>query len=149
MPAVYRVDRRENTPESRSSDNEASLVRSDSGTGVETRSSRPSLPPPPPFFVLLLFSATQLPSYAASAYLFPCWTARMAVINRARAAGIRGIKRATCCCLHVRIHLCIPGKKKISDDRPANPIYSPVLGMSLLLRLSDRSLFVVDLCLCV
>lgn len=38
MLTVYRVDRGENTLEFRS-DNEASLVRSDSGTGVETHSS--------------------------------------------------------------------------------------------------------------
>lgn len=110
------------------------------------RSSRPPPSPPPSFFVLLLFSATQLPSYAASAYLFP--GPRMAVINRAREAGIRGIKRATCCYLHVRAST-YTWKKKISDDRPANPICNPVLGVPLLLRLFDRSLFVVDLCLCV
>lgn len=123
MPAVYRIDRRENTPESRSSDNEASLVQSDSGTGVETRSSQPPLPP---FFILSLFSATQLPSYVAFAYLFPCWTARMAVINRARATtGIRGIKRATCCCLHISISTYIRKKKKVSDGPFRQPHLQP------------------------
>lgn len=137
MPAVYRVDRRENTPEPRSSDNEAFLVRNDSGTGVETRSSRPPPPPAPLFFILLLFSATQLPSYVASAYLFPCWTARMAVINHARASGIRGIKRATCCCLHIRI----PEKKKDFGGRPVRPICNPTLALLFLLRLFGHLAF--------
>lgn len=87
------------------------------------RSSRPPPSPPPSFFVLLLFSATQLPSCAASAYLFP--GPRMAVINRAREAGIRGIKRATCCCLHVRVHLRIPGKKRFRTTVSPTPFTIP------------------------
>jgi len=73
MLTMYRVDRRENTPESRSPDNEASLARSDSGTGIETHS---SLATSPSLFVLLLFFATQLPPYTAFTYLFPCRTVR-------------------------------------------------------------------------
>lgn len=115
-------------PESRPSDNEASLVRNDSGTRIET-----PLKPASSFS-----SSTFLRSFAflrdPASFLrglrvpFP-WTARMAVINRARAAGIHGIKRATCCCLHVRA-FTYTRKKKISNDRPANPICNPVLGAS-------------------
>lgn len=114
----------------------------------EMRNAQPP-PPPPPFFVLLLLSATQLPSYVAFAYLFPCWTAWMAVINRARIVGIRGIKLATCCCLRIRISSTYTRRKKISD-RPANPICNPALALLFLPRLVGHlafSLFVVDLCL--
>lgn len=113
------------------SDNEASLARSDSGTGtgIETYSEPgcrylPSPPPTlslplhPPILVLLLFFTTQLPPYAAFTYLFPCRTARMAVINRARVAGIRGVQRATCCCLHVSTY---SRKKRLRTTVPPSP----------------------------
>lgn len=95
MPAVYRVDRRENTPELRLwLDNEASPGRSDSGTGVETHSSLPaSLPSSPaphpiPFFSFFCFPprppASNLRCFCVP---FPGSRARMAVINCARVAG--------------------------------------------------------------
>lgn len=141
---MYRVDRRENTLESRSTDNEASLVRSDSGTGVETHSSlaatTSSFPSLSSFFCFSLRSSFFLPTQLSRTFS----RARMAVINRARVAGIRGVQRATCCCLYIST------KKKASDDhshlRPCfnfvvfYPFLRPLVGRLELL------LLVADLC---
>lgn len=126
MLTVYRIDRCENT--SRSTDNEASLARSDSGTGVETHF-KPGCHylPLPPLASFFCFSS-RLPPYAAFTYLFPCRTARMAVINRAGLAGIRGAQRATCCCLYIST-----GRGKKSFERPSRhphlrPCFNPVVS---------------------
>lgn len=109
----------------------------------EMRNAQP--PPPPPFFVLLLLSATQLPSYVAFAYLFPCWTAWMAVINRARIIGICGIKLATCCCLRIRISSTYTRRKK-DFGRPSRQPHLQPRSSSVVSSSSCRSFSVFSLC---
>lgn len=71
MPTVYRVDRRENTPGSRSTDNEASLGRSDSGTGVETHSSLAATISPFPPLALRSFAFLRDPASSLRGFHVP------------------------------------------------------------------------------
>lgn len=130
MPAVYRVDRRENTPELRLwLDNEASPARSDSGTEVETHSSLPaSLPSSPaphpiPFFSFFCFPprppASNLRCFCVP---FPGSRARLAVINCARVAGHS--RRTTSDVLPPpRVRLRISEKRGSRND--SRPLGSP------------------------
>jgi len=147
MLTVYRVDRRENTPESRSPDNEASLARSDSGTGIETHSSLAAATSLS-LFVLLLFFATQLPPYAAFTYLFPCRTVRewQWLIAQGVAFAAYNERRVA----STYISTCAT-EKKASDDRHPHlrPCFNLVVSYPSFWLPVGRlklSLLVADLC---
>lgn len=133
---MYQLDRRENTSESRSIDNEASFASGDNGTAVGTYSKLTAssfLPSfasfsQPPGSALYFFSLSFFLSSSRGFRIpFPIAQrarARMAVINRARGSVFASVQRATCCCPLAYPYVC-PGKKRPRATVPDIPICDP------------------------
>lgn len=134
---MYQLDRRENTSESRSIDNEASFASGDNGTavgGTYSKLTASSFLPPfasfsqPPGSALCFFSLSFFLSSSRGFRIpFPvaqCARARMAVINRARGSVFASVQRATCCCPLAYPYVC-PGKKRPRATVPDIPICDP------------------------